>query len=345
MKYVLIILLIQSFIPSCSPSIYNNILFVVCIINEKKIRFLYKIFRLIKSHHNQNMLWKFVLIIKILCIQSDILVDLNEQFLKTYDRARDRLISTIDPLIICNGDNAIIIHRGQRYEEQIIPKLYHDLKTISHIPFKIYLTIMFDLENLSENNYFELKQYLQDIRLIRNSIQFSEDIQNIQYDIIDLSIEYLRTILKTKLIDQMKLKRFCRQARILFSTNIDLAARLQIDMLHSKIRPWYENHFNDTERRSVKIILMGPKTARHGFIEKTYFYTLLGEKYEGKHIIYAESVDNEQKALEVLGIWLLDAKASRNFFDGDSERLHRDLLGDAAKVYIKRLFKKTKHEL
>jgi hypothetical protein len=296
------------------------------------------------------MRWKIYLLIKIIftsiiCIHSDVLFSLNEQFRTTYNRARNHLISTINPLIICNGDNATIIYRGKRFEEQVKPKFYHELKSISHIPFKIYLTIMFDSGNLSENNYIELKQYLQDIRSIRNSIQFPEDILKNQYDIIDLSIEYLRLILKTKFIDKIQLKNFCQQARNLFSINIDIAARAQLDMLDSKIRPWYQNHFNNTERNSLKILIMGPKTARYDYLEKAYFYALLGEKHEGKHIIYAESIDNEEKALEILGIWLLDAKASRNFFDGDSERLHRDLLADAANLYIKRLFKKSKNDL
>ena len=271
-------------------------------------------------------------------MDGDELFNLNEQFLATYDRARNHLISQINPLIICDGDNATIIFRGKRYEEQIIPKLYHDLKSISHIPFKIYLTVMFEKGNLSGENDRELKQYLQAIRSLRNSVQFPLDMQQNQYDIIDLSIEYLETILKTKSIDQAELETFCQQARTLFSNNINLAARVQLDMLDSKIRPWYQDRFDESERHSLKVVLMGPKTARYGFLTKTYFYALLGERHEGKHIIYVESVDNEPKALEILGTWLLDAQASRSFFNGDTERLHRDLLADAANVHIKRLF-------
>jgi hypothetical protein len=296
------------------------------------------------------MKWKTNLLItfifkSIVCIYSDELFSLNEQFLSTYDRALHYLVSFVSPLIICNRDDAIIIHRGQRFQEQVIPKLYHDLKSISHIPFKIYLTVMFNSGNLTKDNYIELKQYLQDIRSIRNSIQFPLHIQKTQYEIIDLSIEYLQRILKTKFIDEIQLKDFCRQARDLFSMNIELAASAQLDMLDSKIRPWYQDRFNETERKSLKVLIMGPKTARHGYVEKTYFYKLLGDKHEGKHIIYAENIDNEQKALEILGIWLLDAEASASFFDGDTERLHRDLLADAANVHIERIFDKSKSEL
>lgn len=289
------------------------------------------------------MQWTFLLFFPSLfilfeSIHGDDLFDLNERFRLTYDRSRNHLISLIDPLIICHGDNATIIFRGRRYEEQITPKLYHDLKSISHIPFTIYLNVMFENGNITKENHRELKQYLRDIRSLRNRIEFPSDMQQNQYDIIDLSIEYLRTILKTKFIDQRKFKKFCQQARILFSININLAARAQLDMLDSRLRPWYQERFNNSERHSLKIVVMGPKTARYGFVIKTYLYALLGERHEGKHIIYVESVDDERKALEVLGTWLLDAQASQTFFNGDSERLHRDLLADAANVHIKQLF-------
>ncbi|CAF3599924.1 unnamed protein product [Rotaria socialis] len=271
------------------------------------------------------MTWKYMMLItliftSIIYVHSDALYDLNEQFLAAYDRARDHLISTISPIIICTGDTATVLHRGQRYEEQVIPKLYHDLKSISHIPLTIYLRLLFNSGNLSDSKYIELKQYLRDIRSLRNSIQFPTYTQQNQDDIVDLSIEYLRTVLKRKFVDKLQLKTYCQQIQTLFSINIELAAR----------RWW------------LRILIMGPKTARHGFLTKEYFYTLIGERHEGKHIIYVESVDNEQQALKILGAWLLDAQTSTTFYDGDSERLHRDLLADAAKTHIKGLFEKSK---
>jgi hypothetical protein len=83
------------------------------------------------------------------------------------------------------------------------------------------------------------------------------------------------------------------------------------------------------------------------FSEGFFFYWFLPDAKGYSHIqvIYAESTDNEDKALEILGAWLLDAKASKNFFDGDSERLHRDILADAAKTHIERLFKTSTNDL
>lgn len=278
----------------------------------------------------------------LICIYCDEIFSLNEKFIATYDRARSHLISTMNPLIICSGDNAIVIHRGKRYEEQVIPKVYHELKSISHIPLKIYLTLVFNSGKLSEENYTELKQYLHDLRLLRNIIQLPIDIQEQQYKIIDLSIAYLRIVLKTKYVDMIQFEKFCQQSQRLFTINLKYSARAHLDMLDLKIKPWYEQRFNDSERKSVKILIMGSKSARHGFLEKAYFYSLLKEHHEGEHIIFVESISNEEQALGILGAWVLDAKASRMFFSGDSERLHQDILGDAAKSYIKRLFDKSK---
>ena len=277
-----------------------------------------------------------VLLISWICLDADVLDDFNQEFRETYDRARTQLLSKTGPLIICHGDNVIIIHRGGRFEEQVVPRLYHDLKSISHIPLKIYLTLMLVQGNLSADHFIELKSYLHSIRSIRNSIRFPPDIQQKQYDLIDLSIEYLRMILRTKFVDGVRLTDFCQDARRHFSENIDLAARIQLNLLHATIKPWYQTRFNQTERQSLKVLIMGQKTVRRNHLEKVYFYGLLGERHEGKHIIYAEGTDDEHEALQVLGTWLLDKRASTNFF-GDHRRLHRDLLSDAANTYITQL--------
>ncbi len=56
-----------------------------------------------------------------------------------------------------------------------------------------------------------------------------------------------------------------------------------------------------------------------------YLARLLREPGEGRRIIYAESMFDEQKALNLLGTHWLDASAT--IFFGDSLRLHRDLQG------------------
>ena len=67
-----------------------------------------------------------------------------------------------------------------------------------------------------------------------------------------------------------------------------------------------------------------------------YFLRLLREPREGRRVVYAESLWEEPEALDLLGTHLLDGSVGEAFF-GDTMRMHRDLLGDAAKEYLPRL--------
>jgi hypothetical protein len=161
-----------------------------------------------------------------------------------------------------------------------------------------------------------------------------------QYDIIDLSIDYLRSLLESEHVNQTFLKEFCLKARIMFTANLDRAARSQLDFLHSIVYPWYTQLFNETERQALKVLILGSKSIREGCVSKLYFYELLDEHYEGKRILYAENTFDELRAMTILGSWLLDAYAGNAFYD-DSSRLHRDLMENSATVYLKQLFKPT----
>jgi hypothetical protein len=63
---------------------------------------------------------------------------------------------------------------------------------------------------------------------------------------------------------------------------------------------------------------------------------VLNEPREGRRIVYAESLWEEPRALDLMGTHMLDGAVGEAFF-GDYWRMHRDLLADAAKGYLDRL--------
>ena len=77
-----------------------------------------------------KIIFSIVLFKLCICVHADFLDSFNEDFRATYDSAWQHVISLVHPVIICHGDDAIIMYRGQRLEERVIPKLYHDLKAI-----------------------------------------------------------------------------------------------------------------------------------------------------------------------------------------------------------------------
>ncbi|CAF4126965.1 unnamed protein product, partial [Adineta steineri] len=221
----------------------------------------------------------FILILPHHQIHSQVqLSSLNQPFRHAYSQARNHVLSKTDPLITINDGNVILIHHGKRTAISYRSPVYQDLKAISHIPLTIYL-FLFNLESndydLSLDQITQLKSYLQDISTIRQSYNFastSDSIIRTQYNILDQSIVYLRSLLESKRVNQIILKEFCIQTRILFSANVNLAARNQLDVLHSIVYPWYKQLLNETERETVKVLILAPKAARDGTVEKLYFY-------------------------------------------------------------------------
>jgi hypothetical protein len=86
---------------------------------------------------------------------------------------------------------------------------------------------------------------------------------------------------------------------------------------------------------------MGSQLPRKDNLAVQYFARLLGEKGEGKRIVYAEAIFDEAKALALLGTRRIDTRIGEDFFD-DPLRMHRDLLGDAGKARLDELFAKGK---
>lgn len=280
-----------------------------------------------------------------------VLNSFNQLFSNAYKDARAYLIKKIDPLIITTGDILILKHRRQQTFFPINIALYHNLKCVAHIPFAIFLHL-FKIEansrHVSSNELTTIKSYLQEIRTVRRSLSISDfssnnDILQTQYEIIDLSIKYLRSLIQNKRLNISEFNEFCSKATALFTNNMGYAVAAQLDRIHSVVYPVYTKLFNETERNTVQILILGPKTPRDGFVIQQYFETLLGvERIEGKRLLYAENIFNQQVALDILGSWLLDAHAARTFFH-DETRLHRDLLKDEAMLYIQKLFYKKQN--
>ena len=280
-------------------------------------------------------------------IQSEVnLVDFNKRFLNEFVEVRSRLLSSIDPLFIANRNNLTLIYHGKETMIPIFSNIYDDLKSISHIPFTIYI-ILFNVKSkdhdLSSNIIIKLKSYLKDIRTIRKSLKLSHltsHMQQIQFDIIDLSINYLRSLLKSKYLKQIKLKEFCLKSRQLFQINLDQVARAQLDLLHSIVNPWYTKLFNETERQTAKVIVAGPKPVRNGFFMTLYFNTLFGlneQQSENNRVIFTENVLDQSTIKNILGSWLFDEYVGEAFYN-DSLRLHRELMMDETVTYLKQLF-------
>ena len=82
------------------------------------------------------------------------------------------------------------------------------------------------------------------------------------------------------------------------------------------------------------MIVQGMQTARAENAAVQYFARLFAETSgEGRRVVYAEGLGDEERALDLLGTLRLDGKLSVAVF-GDPFRLYRDLPADAARPAI-----------
>jgi hypothetical protein len=81
-------------------------------------------------------------------------------------------------------------------------------------------------------------------------------------------------------------------------------------------------------------LVPGVQTARAENAAVQYFARLFGETSgEGRRVVYAELLWDEEKALNLLGTLRFDGKLSEAVF-GDRLRMYRDFLADGARVAI-----------
>ena len=268
--------------------------------------------------------------------ETDPLVTLNNAFRAEYTRAKTEALSKIGPLIIVEGSNVILVRNGKRTEAQIQPPIYQSLKAVAHIPFAVFL--MFDQSDfgrLTEARVAELRDYRKLIVNAQSSLGASgfSDIQlQRQQKIINDSLAFLDAAIQNRQVEKTALDDFARQMSPILLANVDEAARVELDALHSHVSEW-RHQMTPDEWNALHVVVMGAHMPRDSEITMQYFQRLLDEPIEGRRIIFAEGLWEEPRALDLLGTHLVDGSAGAAFF-GEFMRMHRDLLSDAARVYI-----------
>jgi len=268
--------------------------------------------------------------------EPDPLVTLNNAFRGEYSRAKTEALSKLGPLIIVEGVKAVLVRDGKKTEAEIQPPLYQALKAVAHIPFAIFL--MFDQSNfggLTDARVAQLRDYRKLIVDARSSLkdrEFSETQLQKQQKIIDDSLAFLDAAIENRQVQKTALDEFARQMTPVLLENVDEAAKVELDALHSNVTEW-RHRMTPDEWKALHVVVMVAHMPRDEELTVQYFQRLLDDPIEGHRIICAEGLWEEPRALELLATHLIDGAAGVAFF-GEYMRMHRDLLADAARAYI-----------
>lgn len=269
---------------------------------------------------------------------ADPLRELNASFRVLYLDARGRTLADVGPLILHKGDTAVLIREGRRVEAPVNAPVYHELKAVAHIPLAIYVGLTPGEGALDEARVAALTRLRDQIAPAIASLVgrgFTGERLARQQGLAARSRTFLDTILVRGHYTRDELNAFTRATSGDVIANATEATRAQLDALHKQISEW-RAQMSPAEWTRLHVVVIGPHMPREGETSTQYYLRALGERAEGRRVVYAESMWQEPQALELLGTHILDGGIGEAFF-GDYMRMHRDLLADAAADYLRTL--------
>ena len=258
-------------------------------------------------------------------------------FRSTYNQAREHTLRDAGPIIIARGEDLTLLYGGKEIPGTPPPPGYRVLTSISHITLTLFLLLEpYGEGHVSPNRLEKLQQlsHLAKSAKVAVAEYLADDLQlaENQKTLIDKSCSLIETIVGEKKWGDDDLTAFLESVKPQVLENVKLAAKFQIDHFHNQMMTWKKTMpKRDWDR--LRVIVSGAAMPRKNNLAVQYFSKLFGVRGEGNKITYAESVFSQKRALQMLGTNLLDTQIGLGYF-GDPWRMHRDLLGNAAAMYL-----------
>ena len=265
--------------------------------------------------------------------------DLNAAARESYAASRALALKSDQPVFLVT-DTVTLIRGEDLGSQPYKPALYHELKSISHLPLGAYSASLGLLENPTD------KRWMDRLRMLLNQLNIAQadlpkasftDLQRVsQEKILSLSRAYLDDILMRESADIASINLYSRTLAPLLLANAADAANVQIEALDQAVRE-LSKKLKPGEFEKAMAVIAGPKTPREGNLQFQYFVFAFGAGSAGTRVLYMESIFDREAALGVLRTVLNDRVASQAFF-GETYRLERDLMADGATVELMRRF-------
>lgn len=271
----------------------------------------------------------------------DELATLNAHGRKMYAGGRTLELSTIPVVIIASGDDLVLRKNGKRIVATVIPAEYHALKSVAHSTLALFTHLAFEPGRpLNEDRLKSLKEYRELLVAAGPAVEkfgFDADTLARQKRIMTRALEFSAKVLEAGKVSSDDLAKFCRASRADVLANAARAVKAQFQGTHKLVMEWKKD-MTAEEWATLTVVIPGVQTARPENSAVQYFARLFGESVgEGKRVVYAEALFDEEKAVNLLGTLRLDGKLSVAVF-GDPFRMYRDLVADVARAALDDIF-------
>jgi hypothetical protein len=255
-----------------------------------------------------------------------------------YAGARNEYKTSTSPVII-SMLGAVFLFQGDQSERvDVTTPEWELLKTVDHVPLGVFVGLVRHVEApLRDDVIAELQEFKQRITAAESEIlaaHLSAESLARQKVILDGSKAFIDQCVQNRCVTPAQLDAFARGMSKLVLANADEAEEIELGIVDRTVRRWRQK-MSAAYWKNLRVVVSDVHMARIQEREMLYFAALLGEKQEGRRLIFMENGDDPQKAMDLLATHRLDEQIGIGFFR-DRDRMHRDLLGDAAKLYIRK---------
>ncbi len=269
---------------------------------------------------------------------ADPYAELNRTAREAYAAAKAQVLRPDQPVFLV-GRDITLSKDGQKWTRPIAPALYRDLKSLSHIPLGIFAAAS-AWEQAPDD-----PQWAKRLALLRGHAAAAlqtldqpglSEVQKVrQREMLQRSIAYVDALREQK-PDPAALKAYAAAVGPATLANATDAAKAGVEELHRAVTELRAQLApGDWDRAYV--LILAPKTPRDGNLAYEYFANAMGRAAEGKRLIYAESIFDQQVALGLLRTLIIDRAIGEAFY-GDPSRMERDLLADGATAALLQMF-------
>jgi len=252
---------------------------------------------------------------------------------KIYDQLKEKYINNTDPLLIAQGDQFILYHKGKVVNYPIFSQKYNDLKSVSHVTLATFA--LFNPLNHFPRNKKEVVQYKQlllDTEKVIDQLPLSKDQKERQEKILLLTNQFIQKAFQKNSCSNAELEQFFQEIAPLIRQNMSDAVQAELKVLNQQMNK-IEQQLTNIEQKNLFVVIPVSKAPRKDNLLGQYFSKRLNVPMESARLIFAEGLTDTNAILTLVGSWQTEADLSRLFFHNPNS-MKRDILGEDAKQLL-----------
>ena len=259
-----------------------------------------------------------------------ILANHNTQTLKIYDQLKSKYINNTDPLLIAQGDQFILYHKGKVTRYPIFSQQYNDLKSVAHVSLATFA--LFNPLNQFPKNKAQVESYyslLSDTEKAVDKLPLTAEDKTRQKKILNLTEQFISKSIKKNFCSRVELGAYFQEIAPLIKLNMRIAVKSELEAIHRQMLK-IEQQLTKTEIKNLFVIIPVTKAPRQDSLMGQYFSKQLKVPVDSSRLIFAEGLSDTDALLKLAGSWQIEADLSSLYFH-NPDAMKRDILGEDTK--------------